>query len=68
MFKLEVVTFRHFEKRFYVLRSDRVWAGLSTDLVVEQVLIRSVKTSRGLMRGRGMTRVQRVTWLLSMPS
>ena len=34
-------------------RSDRFWAGLSTDLVIEQVLMRSVKTTRGLTRGRG---------------
>ena len=49
-----------------VLRSDCQWAGLSTDLVIEQVLMRSVKTSRGLTRGRGMTEQQRTTWLLSM--
>ena len=51
-----------------VRRSDRQWAGLSTDLVIEQVLMRSVKTSGGLTRGRGMTEQQRVTWLLSMPA
>ena len=31
-----------------VRRSDRLWAGLSTDLVIEQVLMRSMKTSGGL--------------------
>ena len=51
-----------------VRRSDRYWAGLSTDLVIEQVLMRSVKTSGGLTRGRGMTEVQRLTWILGMPS
>ena len=30
-----------------VRRSDRVWAGLSTDLVIEQVLMRSVKSTGG---------------------
>ncbi|KAL8563077.1 hypothetical protein ACOMHN_065219 [Nucella lapillus] len=29
-------------------RSDRYWAGLSTDLVIEQVLMRSVKSAGGL--------------------
>ena len=28
-------------------RSDHNWAGLSWDLVIEQVLMRSMKTSRG---------------------
>ena len=50
-----------------VRRSDRKWAGLSTDLVIEQVLMRSMKTSGGLTRGRGMTEQQRLIWLLSMP-
>ena len=52
---------------FHVVRSDRKWAGLSTDLVIEQVLMRSMKTSGGLTRGRGMTEQQRLIWLLSMP-
>ena len=51
-----------------VRRSNRLWAGLSTDLVIEQVLMRSLKTSGDLMRGRGMTKRQRVIWLLSMPT
>ena len=51
-----------------VRRSDRYWAGLSTDLVIEQVLMRSLKTNGGLTRGRGMTDQQRLTWLLAMPT
>ena len=43
-----------------VRRSNRLWAGLSTDLVVEQELMRSLKTSDGLTRGRGMTERQRM--------
>ena len=61
--------YTHFMNGFHVVRrSDRYWAGLSTDLVIEQVLMRSVKTSGGLTRGRGMTEVQRLTWVLGMPS
>ena len=61
--------YMHFMNGFHVVtRSDRYWAGLSTDLVIEQVLMRSVKTSGGLTRGRGMTEVQRLTWILGMPS
>ena len=45
---------KEFMYGYHVLRrSDRYWAGLSTDLVIEQVLMRSVKTSGGLIRGRG---------------
>ncbi len=32
----------------FIRRSDRYWAGLSTDLVIEQVLMTSIKTVGGL--------------------
>ena len=51
-----------------IRRSDRYWAGLSLDLVIEQVLMRSVKTKGGLTRGRGLTQTQRLVWLLSVPA
>lgn len=60
--------FRHFSQGLHVVRrSNRFWAGLSPDLVIEQVLMRSMKTSGGLTRGRGMTETQRLIWLLSHP-
>ena len=49
-----------------VRRTDRYWGGLSTDLIIEQVLMRSLKTTEGLTRGRGMSEAQRTLWLLSM--
>ena len=59
--------YRKFEAGFHVVqRSNRLWAGLSTDLVIEQVLMRSLKTSGGLTRGGGMTERQQVIWLLFM--
>ncbi len=43
---------RRFQERYHVVRrSDPYWAGLSTDLIIEQVLMRSIKTSGGLTRG-----------------
>lgn len=61
--------YRDFVSGFHVVRrSDRLWAGLSTDLIIEQVLMRSLKTSGGLTRGRGMTEQQRLIWLLSTPA
>ncbi|KAK3744094.1 hypothetical protein QZH41_005421, partial [Actinostola sp. cb2023] len=60
--------YNFFQDGFHVVRrSDRYWAGLSTDLTIEQVLMRSVKTSGGLTRGRGMTETQRLVWLMSIP-
>ena len=57
-----------FQNGYHVVRrSDRYWAGLSTDLLIEQVLMRSVSTTGGLTRGRGMSESQRITWLLSTP-
>ena len=54
---------------YHVVRqSMRTWAGLSTDLLVEQVLMRSLKNNGGLSRGCDMTEQQRVIWLLSMPA
>ena len=49
-------------------RSDRRWSGLSTDLMIEQVLMKSMKTTGGLIHGRGISEKQRLTWLLSMPA
>ena len=61
--------YREFVAGFHVVRrTNRLWAGLSTDLVIEQVLMRSLKTSGGLTRGRGRTERQRVIWLLSLPA
>ena len=63
------VLHQHFVGLIHVARrSDRAWAGLSTDLMVERVLVRSMKTSGGLTRGRGMTEQQRLTWLRAMPA
>ena len=47
---------RTFEAGFHVVRrSNRSWAGLSTDFVMQQVLMGSLKTSGGVTRGRGTT-------------
>ncbi|KAJ8888652.1 hypothetical protein PR048_008144 [Dryococelus australis] len=43
-------------------------AGLASDLIIEQVLMRSLKTTGSLTRGRGTTDTQRSIWLLSMPT
>ena len=54
--------------KFVIRRTDRFWAGLSTDLVIEQVLMRTLKSTGGLTRGRGMEETQRTRWLLAVPA
>ena len=54
---------------FFVRRSDRYWAGLPPDLVIEQTLMASLKNTRsGLTHGRGTDEVQILTWLYSRPA
>ena len=55
-------------RRIYhtVRRSERLWAGLWTDIVIEQVLMRSLKSRGDLTRGRGMTESVRQQWVYSM--
>ena len=49
-----------------IRRSDRLWAGLSCDLVIEQTLMKSVKGRGGLTRGRGMHSSVRYAWTNTM--
>ena len=60
--------YRNFAVNEYhaVRRSDRYWSGLWTDLIIEQVMKRSLKTSGGITRGRGITESVRQLWIGSM--
>lgn len=49
-----------------IWRSDRMWAGLPPDLVIEQTMMRSGKSPGGLTHGRGMTESVRIAWLSSV--
>ena len=58
--------FHKFSNGFHVIRrSDQYWAGLGCDLVIEQSLMRSIKSTGGLTRGSGMTEHQRTLWTMS---
>ena len=61
---------QRFDDGFHAIRrSDRQWTGLSSDLIIEQVMMRSLKAAVGyITRGRGMTEHQRLVWLLSTPA
>ena len=50
-----------------VRRSNQCWAGLSSDLVIEQTLMRCLKSTGGLTRGSGMTEDMQNRWTLSAP-
>jgi len=52
--------------RHSIRRSDRMWAGLSCDLVIEQTMMKSVKGRGGLTRGRGMHETVRHVWTSTM--
>ena len=56
------------EGHHVVRRSNRRWAGVSSDLTIEQSLMQDARTTGGLTRGRGMTELQRAKWVLSMPA
>ena len=54
------------EGHFFIRRTDEFWAGLWPDLVIEQVLMRSIKNRGGLTRGRGMSESVCMLWIRSM--
>ena len=54
------VVFQKFMDELHVIRcTNQHWAGLGSDLVIEQTLMRSLKSTGGLIRGSGMTEHQR---------
>ena len=58
-----------FMNGFHVIRrSDRYWASISSDMLIEQTLMQSLKTSGGLTRGRGMDEIQCLIWIMSKPA
>ena len=46
-----------------VRRSDQFWAGLWTDLVKQQVMMRSIKSRGGLTQDRVFTDTVRLLWI-----
>ena len=59
----------HFTKGNHGVRqTEKKWTELSTDLVIKQVIMRSIKSVGGMTTGRGMSEFQRAQWLLSMPA
>ncbi|KAF4524952.1 hypothetical protein B566_EDAN014133 [Ephemera danica] len=53
---------------FTVRRNDWFWSGCWTDLIIEQELMRSIKSSGGLTRGRGITDSTASQFISSQPA
>ena len=47
-------------------RTDKYWGELATDLLIEQVMMKSVKSRGGLTHGRGLNESVRLVWVKSM--
>lgn len=52
---------------FTIRRTDKFWSGVWSDMTIEQVLMRAIKTSGGLTRGRGITDSTLTRWVLALP-
>ena len=62
------IPLEYFKENGYhaVWRSDRYWVGLWKDLIIEKVMIHSLKTRGGITRGGGMTDSVMLVWVRSM--
>ena len=60
--------YKKFQDGFHVIRrTNKFWAGLNCDLVIEQTLMRSLKGAGGLTHGSKMTEEQRALWTMAAP-
>ena len=48
------IPFRNGLDTYVVRRTDKYWVGLGCDIVIEQTLMRILKSNGGLTRGNGM--------------
>lgn len=56
------------EKGYFTInRTGTPWAGVWSDMVIEQTLMRSMKSSGGLTRGRGITDSVLAKWVCGSP-
>ena len=52
---------------FTIRRTDKFWAGIWTDMTIEQVLMKMMKVQGGLTRGRGITDSTLVYFICALP-
>ena len=66
MQELKPTVLQQFKDGFFVVRrTNQYWSAVSPDLCIEQTLMASLKGSSGLTRGRSLTEVSRLVWVLS---
>ena len=54
---------------FFTIRSsDKFWGGIWSDMTIEQVLMRAMKTPDGVTRGRGLSGSSLSRWVLGTPA
>ena len=68
MTKEEPENWTKLAKTHVIRRSYSRWSGIATDLIIEQVLMCSLKSIGGLSHGRGWSEAQQLSWLLSRPT
>ena len=60
--------YMHFGDCYHVIRrGDRYWVGLSADMIIEQVFMRSLITTGGRTRGSGVTESQHLICFQQQP-
>ena len=65
---LNPLVVNHFQKGLFVVRrTKQFWSGVSPDLAIEQTLMASFKGNSGLTRGRSLSEINRLVWILSRP-
>ncbi|KAJ8892592.1 hypothetical protein PR048_005173 [Dryococelus australis] len=52
---------------FTIHRSNKFWSGVLSDMTIEQVIIRSIKSTRGLTHGHGVSPATRSTRIHGVP-
>lgn len=52
---------------FTIRRQNKEWSGIWTDMNIEQILMRSMKTEGGLTRGRGYSDETVMRWIICAP-
>ena len=50
---------------FTIRRSDKFWSGIWSDMTIEQVLMKSMKSQGGLTHGREITQIFRISLNIS---
>lgn len=52
---------------FTIRRTSKFWSGIWSDMIIEQVLMRSMKVEGGLTHGRGLTESSISRWVNTIP-